>query len=463
MTHWMKYWKQLTSGSERRIDKPEMLTSHMSRLSFHVSRFSLAGVLLAIVLLCSCRKSLTLDQENNTVEEGYYESSQRIQQAVIGGYVDLRRALLANYAWMMYGEARAGDLQVAVAYQQQVAAQELTAANENLVQLSDWGYFYDVIKDANDVLDIVDNADEGVLTSYQYYVYKGEALALKSMAYFYLARIWGSVPSAESNNFGAHLTSQEAVAQAATYATEAQKLLPWLLLNDDGIESFALTAVRFNKTAVTSLLAQESLWLGNAQNAYDVLTNTITGNTADSLSGFGLAVGGDRRTTIPPTPLNASVLSMPLATFNAIYPTGDARRAGMFNISGNKATLIVRDASKVELLPVGEIKLLFAEAAWRSEKLEEAIEWLISGSNGATEDYSTLTEETFGDALLLERQRQMTGTGQRMFDLIRFGKVPSYIPVFTEADVTKGAAYWPLSAGSISGNGWSQNTYWAIP
>lgn len=417
----------------------------------------------AVVLLCSCRKSLTVDQENNTVEEGYYQSAPRIQQAVIGGYVDLRAALLANYAWMMYGEARAGDLKVSVAYQDKVANQDLTAADRSLTQLSDWGYFYNVIKDANDALKIVDEAEEGVLNAYQQNTYRGEALALKSIAYFYLARIWGDVPSAEAENFGARLTQQEVVAKAIAWATEAQRLVPWLLLNDDGIESVALTAVRFNKTAVTQLLAQEMLWIDNGQGAYDVLTNAFTSNTADSLSTFGLAVGADRRIEIPTAPLSGNVVRMPLATFNAIYPEGDARRTSMFNISGNTATLIVNDASMLELLPRREINLLFAEAAWRSEQLEEAKERLIAAANGATEDYSTLTEETFGAALLKERQRMLIGTGQRMFDLIRFEAVTEYIPSFTEADVTKGAAYWPLSANSIKGNGWSQNAYWAIP
>lgn len=453
MAHWMKYWKLFVRG--RRNDRGQVLMSHISRFT--------PGLVLAIVLLGSCRKSLTVDQENHTVEEGYYQTAQRIQQAVIGGYVDLRRALLADYAWMMYGEARAGDLKVAVAYQQKVANQELKSADQNIVRLSDWGYFYDVIKDANDVLDIVDEASEEALSSYQRNLFRGEALALKSMAYFYLARIWGPVSSAEKNNFGAHLTEEEAVNQAIVWATEAQKLLPWILLNDDGIESAALTAVRFNKTAATSLLAQEALWLGNGQSAYDILTSTFTGNTADSLSGFGLAIGTDQRTEIPQAPLSTGILSMPLATFNAIYPEGDTRRTTMFNISGNAATLIVPDASKVDLLKVREINLLFAEAAWRSGQLEEAREWLISAANGATEDYNTLTEETFGNALLKERQRQLVGTGQRMFDLIRFNEVPSNIPIFTEADITKGAACWPLSANSMKGNGWSQNAYWAIP
>ncbi len=419
-----------------------------------------------MVILFSCSKTLTIEPENRTVPEGYYNSAQRIQQAVIGGYVDLRRALLANYAWMMYGEARVGDLHVVVPYQEMVANQELTADNRYLAELSDWGYFYDVIRDANDILDIVAYADGEALSTYQGNLFKGEALALKSMAYFYLARIWGAIPSAEKNDFGKRLSSEEAITQAASWAAEAKELVPWILTNDDGIESVALTAVRFNKTAVTSLLAQEQLWLGKAQNAYDLLSNTFTAGTADSLSGFGLSNGKDRRTDdIPETPLNGSVVRMSLDRLNAIYPTGDARRAGMFNISAseNIATLIIKDASMVELLPQREINLLFAEAAWRSQRLEEAKAYLTIAATGATEDYAALTEDTFGAALLLERQRMLVGTGQRVFDLIRFGEVSSYIPRFTEDDVEKGAAYWPLSASSMKGNAWSQNSFWSNP
>ncbi|RYE20558.1 MAG: RagB/SusD family nutrient uptake outer membrane protein [Sphingobacteriales bacterium] len=415
-----------------------------------------------MVILTSCKDSLTTDLENRTVADGYYDSAQKIEQAVIGGYVDLRRALLANYAWTMYGEARTGDLTVAVSYQQAVANQQLTADNRNIQQLTDWGYFYDVIRDANDILDIVNKANVETLNTKQRNLYKGEALALKSMAYFYLARIWGEVPSAEKNNSGTRLSILESVTQAAAWATEAKGLLPWMLINDDGIESLALTGVRFNKTAITSLLAQEQLWLGKNQNAYDVLKNTFTTATADSLSSFGLSVGVDRRTEIPQIPLNGSVVTMSLDRLNAIYPTGDARRASMFNITAGEkaATLIVPAADVLELLSVREINLLFAEAAWRSGNLADGKEYLIKAAVGATEDYAALTEETFADALLTERQRILVGTGQRVFDLIRFGKVSTYIPVFTEADVAKGAAYWPLSANSIKGNSLSQNSYW---
>jgi hypothetical protein len=421
--------------------------------------------ILLIGLCASCKDYLTIDNlETRTVSQDYYDSSQKVEQAVIGGYVDLRRAMFNNYAWLMYAEGRTGDLTVDVDYQTAVVQQKLTADGLKLQQLSDWSYFYDVIHDANDILNIVNNADGNVLTNYQRSLYKGEALALKSMAYFYLARIWGEIPSVEKGNEGTRLSSAQAVELAATWANEAKDLLPWLLLNDDGIESTALTAVRFNKTAIILLLAQEELWLDRGQSAYDLLTQTFTENTADSLSSFGLSIGVDRRTVIPQKPLDAGLVSISLERLNAIYPIGDARRI-MFNIpaKGTKVTFVLQAIDVLELLPLKEINLLSAEAAWRSAQLTAAKEFLIKAAVGATENYSGLTQNTFGDALLLERQRLLIGSGQRFFDLIRFGKVGTHVPLLTPQDVQLGAAYWPLSTISMKSNSWNQNSFWARP
>ncbi|PWK72538.1 SusD-like starch-binding protein associating with outer membrane [Mucilaginibacter oryzae] len=421
--------------------------------------------LIPVVLLFflfACKKNLTINLDNRTVAEGYYDSPQKFEQAAVGGYVDLRRALVANYAFLMYGEARTGDLAVATDYQPAVVSQKLTSDNRYVKQLTDWEYFYDVIHDANDLLDNINKADNSILNGYKRNLYKGEALALKSYAYFYMARIWGDIASAETNNFGKHLTNQEAVTLASGFASEAKRLLPWRLLNDSEIESAALTNIRFSKTSVTSLLAHEELWLGKAQDAYTLLTNTFTTATTDSLSDFGISMGVDRRTDIPQKPLDAGVVSMTIDSLNAIYPAGDSRRAGMFNISsdGKTATMIVADATILPLITKRELNLLFAEAAWRSGNLNAAKTYLIRAATGAKEDYSTLTDATFANALLKERRRMLVGTGQRVFDLIRLGKVSTYIPAFTDADVQKGAAYWPLSANSLKGSSLSQNSYW---
>lgn len=423
--------------------------------------FRIIPLVTLLLVFSSCEDNLTIQPDNVTVADGYYNSAQKIEQAVIGGYVDLRRALLVNHAFLMYGEARTGDLKVAVDHQQAVADQLLISDQRYVKQLSDWGYFYDVIRDANDVLDIINNADAGILSVYQRDLFKGEALALKSMSYFYLARIWSEIPSAEKNDFGKRLTNQEAVTMASSFASEAKSILPWMLINDDGIESLALTGVRFNKTAVTMLLAQEQLWLGKTEDAYTLLSNTFSTATTDSLTSFGISLGEDRRTVLPGAPLAANIVSMPLDRFNAVYPSGDARRS-MFNISAGdyKATLILSDATVLDLLPQREIDLLFAEAAWRSSRLSEAQSYLTKAAAGATEDYSNVTEAGFADALLTERRRMLMGTGQRMFDLIRLGRVSVFIPAFTAADVQEGAAYWPLSANSLKGNGLNQNSYW---
>jgi hypothetical protein len=414
---------------------------------------------IVVLSLSSCSDFLSVTPENRTEEEGYYNSPQRVEQAVVGVYTDLRRALLNNYSWLMYGEARAGDLVVSVDYLSYVTAQNLKANQFDLAQLTDWGYFYDVIKSANDVLDIVNKADADVLSEYQRNLYKGEALALKSIAYFYLARIWGDIPSGEAADFGQKINGAAAMERAVAYAGEARGLLPWVLLNNDGIESPALTAIRFNKTAVTLLLAQEELWRGKAPEALTALQQLSADGA--TLSGFGLSLGKDRRTDIPTLPLSGAMVYMPLSRLNSLYPEGDQRRTGLFTISATQATLIVRDQTMLALLKLSEIDLLRAEAAWRSGKLDEAREYLIAAAEGATEDYTGLTEQTFADALLLERQRLLVGTGQRFFDLIRFGKVTRFIPALSEAAVQNGAAYWPLSAKSISGNALSQNSYWA--
>ena len=421
-----------------------------------------AGLLLLLALV-SCSDYLTLEElDDRTVAEGYYTSTQRVEQAIIGGYVDLRRALLTNHAWLMYGEARAGELQVATAYYPMVANQQLTVADRQLARLADWEYFYDVIYDANEVLRMIDEVNGDVLSAYHYNLFKGEALALKSLAYFYVARIWGAIPSAEKADFGQPMDEASAVERAAGFAREAYGLLPWLLLNDDQIESAAVTAVRFNKTAAAILLTQENLWLGNDEEAYEVMAGLATEERADSLSDFGLAMGKDERGGVTEEPLNGSTVSISAANLAAIYPAGDPRQGSLFRLSADEqqATFIVRDQERLDLLTINEHFLLLAETAWKTGKLEEGKTWLMKAADGATENYGALTEAEFADALLRERQRILIGSGQRFFDLKRFGKVSTALPVFSEADIQNGAAYWPLAQRSLSGSGLTQHSYW---
>ncbi|NGM64115.1 RagB/SusD family nutrient uptake outer membrane protein [Sphingobacterium sp. SGR-19] len=429
-----------------------------------IAHRKLGAFLTVVVMTCTaCEDYLTVAEvENRTVSTGYYDSPQKVEQAVIGVYVDLRRALLQNYAWLMYGEGRTGDLTLDVEYMGHIAEQHLADNDRQVRQLTDWGYFYDAINDANHILDKLEKTETPALSSYQYELYKGEALALKSMAYFYLTRIWDKVPSAETSDRGTLLTQVEVLTRASQWAKEAKELLPWQLVNDDGIVSTALTEVRFNKTAVSLLLAHQQLWLGKGQEAYKDLTQVFEGQSPDSLSHFGLSLGKDMGLNVPSDPYTDHNIHMSEEKFGSVYPGGDTRRS-MFNVSADGATasLIIEKRDMLMIYAKQEIQLLFAEAAWRSEQLEKAKEHLMAAATGATEDYTLLTSDTFGAALLLERQRMLMGSGQRFFDLIRFNKIRQFVPFYTEGDLAAGAAYWPLSAQSITSNGLEQNGYWA--
>lgn len=418
-------------------------------------------MLPALVLgLCSCEQYLTVTPDDRTVADGYFNTPQRVEQAVVGGYVDLRRALVANHAWLMYGDVRAGDLVAATDFSPLVAAQQLADRHFDLQKVTDWRYFYDVIESADEVLGIVETANAETLTDYQRNLYRGEALALKSIAYFYLTRIWGEIPSAEKGSLGQKLSNTAALEQAAAFARQSVELLPWMLLNDDGIESVVLSTIRFNKTSATLLLAQLELTRGKGTDAYTALSRLFVDEATDRRHGFAISMGEDRRTTISRTPLSGTLVHAPLATLNRIYPDGDPRRTRLFTVAQNRGTLIVRDQTQLPLLKLEELDLLSAEAAWRSGRMEEARQALVRVAAGAVENYAEVAEADFGDAVLKERQRLLIGTGQRFFDLMRFEQVSRHVPL-SAADVAGGAAYWPLSAESISGNSLAQNSYWA--
>jgi len=423
------------------------------------------GAILAMIIwvFSSCEDYLTItDVENRAVLDDYYDSPQKVEQAVVGVYVDMRRGLLKNDAWLMYGEGRAGDLTRDVEYMDKIRAQQLIDGHRQIRELTDWSYFYDAINGANRLLNTLEETKADILSTYHYNLYRGEALALKSMAYFYLTRVWGEVPSAELSDQGSVLTQVEVLRRSAEWAQEARSLLPWMLINDDGIVSTALTEVRFNKTAASLLLAHQQLWLGEEQEAYKGLTQAFEGQNQDSLSHFGLSLGKDTNPQIPQDPYTDTEINITMENLDKIYPVDDTRRA-LFNIpaSGTHASLIIDKQDMLMIYSKQEAQLLLAEAAWRSGQLEAAKGYLLEAAAGATEDYTVLTGDTFGDALLQERRRLLMGSGQRFFDLIRFKKVVEFLPFYTEGDLLAGAAYWPLSSQSMTSNGREQNGYWS--
>ncbi|MFY0254529.1 RagB/SusD family nutrient uptake outer membrane protein [Chitinophaga sp. 30R24] len=73
---------------------------------------------------------------------------------------------------------------------------------------------------------------------------------------------------------------------------------------------------------------------------------------------------------------------------------------------------------------------------------------------------ATLSGEDLLDAILLERRRELIGEGWYWYDLMHFKRIPQFTHL-TQADVEKGAAYWPLSQEALSNNpSLTQNSFW---
>jgi hypothetical protein len=428
----------------------------MNRIAIYIFSY------ICLTALLSCNSFLTIeDPEDRTIPEGYFITSQKVEQAVIGVYVDFRRALLENRAWLVYGEVRAGDIILNEDYGNFVLEQNLKAANKELTRLTDWEYFYDVLNNANWVLNLVDETKKDVLSDYEYQLFKGEALALKSLAYFYLYRIWGSVPSAEKTNFGKVLPKEDVINLSIDFAQQAAQLLPRILLNIDGIESLELTRYRMNSSAIKIILAEQYLWIGNHNEAYAILSELQADLLKDKWASFGFSLGEDARTNLPQTLFDRNRVVISIEKLDEIYPEGDTRRK-FFDISKESGTgrLLDNCQNLTKLITLNDYYLLLSEAAWRTERFAEAKTVLSEVANGATEDYLEIESSEFKQSLLNERRRLLIGSGVRFFDLVRFNEVAVHIPQFSQQDISDGAVYWPLSEKSLKDNSMTQFPYW---
>lgn len=109
-----------------------------------------------------------------------------------------------------------------------------------------------------------------------------------------------------------------------------------------------------------------------------------------------------------------------------------------------------------------ELYLLRSEAKARLGMTDEAQKDLnrIRNSRGLKSVNTATSGEALLDAILLERRRELMGEGWYWYDLVHFKRIPQYSRL-TQADVDKGAAFWPISQEALSNNpSLTQNNFW---
>ncbi len=159
-----------------------------------------------------------------------------------------------------------------------------------------WNKAYSLILNCNLLLSGIDD-DRDLFSGDNYYIIKGEALALRAMLHFDMLRLFGPVysrhPEAASiPYYTKYTTTPEEIEPASSIAekvtadlTEARILLSTdpVITEGTGMEGSAdgtsnflkYRSLRLNYYAVTALLARASLWFGDRESAFSYAQEVI--------------------------------------------------------------------------------------------------------------------------------------------------------------------------------------------
>ncbi len=162
-----------------------------------IKRAIVIAPLALLALFSSCNQWLTLQPEDGVIKDNYWSTKEEVLASTIGCYSSILTTGmdLRMYLW---GELRGETLMPNL----------LTSANGQAVQaimdgdivptntLCSWDQFYKVVNQCNTVIDFgpdVLKTDES-FTPAKLASYQAEAVAIRSLMYFYLVRTFGDVP-----------------------------------------------------------------------------------------------------------------------------------------------------------------------------------------------------------------------------------------------------------------------------
>ncbi|MNK00850.1 SusD family protein [compost metagenome] len=230
-------------------------------------------VLLLILLfsVSSCKKWLDLQPQDGIIRNEFWKTKEDVQAAVIGCYSSLLGAPggikdrpLADYLFI-WGELRADMVSPGPG----ITIDEQNIMNVNILSsnvLTTWKSLYRTINYCNTVIDFAPDVREvdNTFTQASLDAYMAEALALRSLMYFYVVRTWGDAPLKLKSTS----TDQEIQNLGITDKTVILNQIVADLLK---AESLAVTTYgnkqydtgRITKYTIETMLADVYLWMEN--------------------------------------------------------------------------------------------------------------------------------------------------------------------------------------------------------
>ena len=454
-----------------------------------MKRITIKNMIVTTVLflsLASCEKSfLELKPPTSLTPEFALATEADLQVALRGAYSGLKSTALYGRSLMVLGDMMADNT-----YQSSLNTNRYTNFNLYNYLVTDgdvaglWNASYTVILRANNIINspIADNANVQQI--------KGEAYAIRALAYYNLVRYFASPYTLDPSKLGVPIVTTY---QADLKPERAKIADVYTLINKDLTQAYTLmtkftNSSQFSKYSAKALQAKVYLAMGDKTNAktaaLDVITNS--GFTAiSSAAHTGYWAGVAPRTDKVETLLEISFDAVANNAFDALsyiylqsgnygdmlcsselydlFETADIRkslyatgiRGGLASVFVNKYSSFTGDHSDTKVIRMSEMYLIAAEASYPSNTAD-ALKYVneVTSRRGATAIASS------GSALLediiTERRKELAFEGERYLDMQRLqrniARSKNYPASALSIDFTNYRRIMPIPQGELDAN-----------
>ncbi|MGF7232970.1 RagB/SusD family nutrient uptake outer membrane protein, partial [Arachidicoccus sp.] len=387
-----------------------------------------------------------------------------------------------------------------------------------------WSSLYKMVSAANILYAKVDEVPDPAFSESARKKYKAEAVYLRSLAYFYLVRLFGDVPyyTDAYNATSLPKTNQVTIFQNCVNDLGAVVGdLPWTYTDPANI------AVRAMRGSALIVMMEMNMWMAGFDNANKLQYWTSTDSLGKELindnqgayallpidkypvifrgkskeglvelsqnanygeSGYGFDgrnynISGYASHNPPGSTSGYSYSYIGSDYMSKLYPQADPDRRKdlwfptQYIYSGNQMFEFYKyyDFSQAAngSYPIGSLMILrYADAfLLRAEALDdlgqedEATEMLnMIRQRAGAKLYTSSDDQSLSDAIWYERVKEFMGEGTYFFDLVRTGKIldAKYCPYPIEVEAFyKGAWTWPIPSDAQANNPYlSLNGYW---
>ncbi|MFW5877471.1 MAG: RagB/SusD family nutrient uptake outer membrane protein [bacterium] len=430
-------------------------------------KFKISVVLLFSLSLFSCEDYLTLLPPQGLVTEEYWKNKEDVEAVLMTSY---KQFTLLDQSLFEYGELRADMIKA----ENNLPEHKYNITISNIYpdnSLSNWQGFYKVIHHCNLILKNAAGvqAHDPTFIDYDLNRFQAEALFLRSLAYFYLVRIFNDVPLVlnpsedDDSEFFLPKTESEVILDTITSnLIRASRNIPKNIEYGSPAENKG----RATNGAIMALLADISLWRFDYDNCilyanevelsgnYDLVpesqwyNNYYPGNTLESIFELQFNSELEQNNRLFFATYLANYYTASNYAMEILAPTVSRDKEGIrgngtlrefdgliWKYIGSAAdgrsfrSAAQRNSANWIIYRYADVLLMKAEALSQLERFDEAlriINEIRRRANVASIDNVSFTTEAFEDVILEERAKELAFEGKRWFDLMRMGRRNDY-------------------------------------